>query len=223
MTTYPLSLNVRNPNIKSIRDFTDKDKIAVPAVKISTQAIVLEMAAAKTWGQENYARLDPLTVSLSHPDGLISLKNSVNGVDAHFTTSPFNEEELKFPGVRTLFTSYDILGGPATAVTLVAAAKFRNDNPKSYRAFFDALSEAIATINKDKHAAAQLYVELTKGTTETPDDVFAIISKSNYQYTLAPAKVQATAEFMAKIGTIPKAPASWKEMFFPEVQNLRGD
>src|SRR3954452_14567036 len=30
MTTYPLYLNVRNPNVKSIRDFTDKDKIAVP-------------------------------------------------------------------------------------------------------------------------------------------------------------------------------------------------
>ena len=223
MTTYPLYLNVRNPALKSIKDFSDKDRIAIPAVKISTQAIVLQMAAAKTWGQENYARLDPLTISLSHPDGLIALKNGVNGIDAHFTTSPFNEEELKIPGVRTLFTSYDVFGGPATALTVVAASKFRDENPKAYRAFYDALNEAIAIVNKDKRAAAKLYVELTKGTTESPDDVYAVISKPNYQYTLAPAKVQATAEFMAKIGTISKTPSSWKEMFFPEVQNLRGD
>ena len=36
LTTYPLYLNVRNPSVKSIRDFSDKDKIAVPSVKIST-------------------------------------------------------------------------------------------------------------------------------------------------------------------------------------------
>ena len=222
MTTYPLYLNVRNPAIRSIKDFTDKDKIAVPAAKISTQAIVLQMAAAKAFGQENYARLDPFTVSMSHPDGLIALKNAANGVDAHFTTSPFHEEELQFPGVRTLFTSYDVLGGPATAITIVASAKFRDGNPKAYRAFYDALGEAIASINKDKRAAAKLYVDLTKGTTETADGVYAVISKPDYAYTLAPAKVQQTAEFMAKIGTIPKAPASWKEMFFPEVQGLSG-
>src|SRR5205823_8209311 len=46
MTTYPLYLNVRNPNVKSIRDLSDKDKIAVPSIKVSTQAILLQMAAA---------------------------------------------------------------------------------------------------------------------------------------------------------------------------------
>src|SRR4051812_6473388 len=65
MTTYPLYLNVRNPNVKSIRDFTDKDKIAVPSIKVSTQAIMLQMAAAKEFGDANYARLDPFTVGLS--------------------------------------------------------------------------------------------------------------------------------------------------------------
>src|SRR5436190_16768362 len=43
MTTYPLYLNVRNPNIKSIKDFTDQDKIVVPSIKVSTQAIMLQM------------------------------------------------------------------------------------------------------------------------------------------------------------------------------------
>src|SRR5215831_15921543 len=41
MTTYPLYLVTRNPNVKSVRDFTEKDKIAVPSIKVSTQAIML--------------------------------------------------------------------------------------------------------------------------------------------------------------------------------------
>lgn len=221
MTTYPLYMNVRNPAVKSIRDFTDKDKIAVPAVKVSTQAIVLQMAAAKAFGQENWARLDPLTVSLGHPDGLLALKSG--SVDAHFTTSPFHEEELKMPGVRTIFTSYDVLGGPATAALLITTSKFREANPRVYKSFLAALTEAIQTINKDKRAAAALYVQLNKGTTETPEQVYAMISAPNYAYTLVPQKVYATAEFMARIGSVPQKPNSWKDLFFPEIGNLPGN
>src|SRR5438270_343960 len=115
MTTYPLYLNVRNPNVKSIRDLSDKDKIAVPSIKVSTQAILLQMAAAKEFGDANYARIDPWTVALSHPDGMLAITNNTAGVDAHFTSSPFHEQELKVSGVHTLTTSYEILGGPATA------------------------------------------------------------------------------------------------------------
>ena len=37
----PMVLVTRNPQVHSIADLTDKDRIAVPAVKTSTQAIVL--------------------------------------------------------------------------------------------------------------------------------------------------------------------------------------
>jgi len=61
MTTYPLYLNTRNPNVKSPRDFSDQDKIVVPSIKVSTQAIMLQMLAAKEFGDANYARFDPHT------------------------------------------------------------------------------------------------------------------------------------------------------------------
>src|SRR5215472_6075288 len=35
MTTYPLYLITRNPSIKSVKDFSEKDKIAVPSIKVS--------------------------------------------------------------------------------------------------------------------------------------------------------------------------------------------
>jgi NitT/TauT family transport system substrate-binding protein len=223
MTTYPLYLNVRNPSVKSIRDFSDKDKIAVPSIKVSTQAIMLQMAAAKEFGDANYARLDPWTVGLSHPDGLLAITNNSGGVDAHFTTSPFHEQEMKIPGMRTLTTSYEILGGPATAVVLAASTKYRDANPKSYKAFYDALKEAIDSINKDKRAAAKVYLEQAKDTKSTIDDIYGMISAADYAYTLTPQKVGKTADFMYKIGAIKTKPSSWKDFFFPEVQSLPGD
>ena len=223
MTTYPLYLNLRNPNIKSIRDFSDKDKIAVPSIKVSTQAIMLQMAAAKEFGDANYARLDPWTVGLSHPDGLLAITNNSGGVDAHFTSSPFHEQEMKIPGMRTLTTNYEILGGPATAVVIAASTKYRDANPKSYKAFYDALKEAIDSINKDKRAAARIYLEQAKDTKNTIDDIYGMINAADYAYTLTPQKVGKTADFMYKIGAIKTKPSSWKDFFFPEVQNLPGD
>jgi NitT/TauT family transport system substrate-binding protein len=223
MTTYPLYLNVRNPNVKSIRDFSDQDKIAVPSVKISTQAIMLQMAAAREFGDQNYTHFDAWTIGLSHPDALLAITNNVAGVDAHFATSPFHEQEMKVPGIRTLTTNYAILGGPATALVIAASTKYREANPKSYRAFFNALKEAIDTINKDKRSAAQVYLEQAKDTKDTVEDIYAMINAADYAYTLTPQKVGKTADFMYRIGTIKSKPASWKDLFFPEVHGLSGD
>jgi sulfonate transport system substrate-binding protein len=223
MTTYPLYLNVRNPDLKSVKDFTDKDRIAVPSVKVSTQAIMLQMEAAKIYGEANYAKLDPLTVGLSHPDAMLAFMNNTGGVDAHFATSPFHEQEIKMPGVRTLTTNYEILGGPATALVIATSTRFREANPKLYKAFYDALNEAIDGINRDKRAAAKVYLEQAKDTKNSVDDIYAMISAPDYAYTLMPQKVGKTAEFMYKIGSVKSKPATWQELFFPEVHNLPGD
>ena len=223
MTTYPLYLMTRNPGVKSVRDLSDKDKIVVPSIKVSTQAIMLQMVAAKEYGDADYAHFDPWTVGLSHPDGLMALTNSTGGVTAHFTSSPFYEQEQKIPGVRLLTTNYEILGGPATAVVIAASSKYREANPKSYQAFFDALKEAIEIINKDKRAAAKIYLEQAKDTKNSVDDIYAMIAAPDYAFTLTPQKVYKTALFMHRIGSVKNQPRSWKDLFFPEVQDLQGD
>jgi NitT/TauT family transport system substrate-binding protein len=216
LTTYPLYLVTRDPEVKSIKDFSAKDKIAVPSVKISTQAIMLQMAAAKAFGEHEYGKLDPLTVSLSHPDATLAFINNTAGVNAHFSTSPFYEQEIKVPGAHLITTSYEILGGPATALVLTSSVKFRDGNPKAYKAVFEALSEAIDIVNKDKRAAAKFYLEITRDTKTPLDEVVASISDKDYAFTLEPHKVFATAQFMAKIGSIRQAPASINDLFFPE-------
>jgi len=223
MTTYPLYLVTRNPAVKSIKDFSEKDKIAVPSVKISTQAIMLQMAAAAAFGQDKYTKLDPLTVSLSHPDATLAFINNTAGVNAHFSTSPFYEQEIKTSGAHLITTSYDILGGPATALVITTSGKFREANPKAYRAFIAAMKEAIDTINKDKRAASTDYLEAAHDTKNSVDDIYAMISDKDYAFTLQPQKVFATAQFMAKIGSIKQAPTSIDDLFFGDIPGLKGD
>ena len=223
MTSYPLYFVTRNPELKSLKDLSQKDKIAVPSVKISTQALMLQMAAADLFGQANYTKFDELTVSLSHPDAMIALMNNTSGVNAHFATSPFYEQEMKFPNARVLTTSYDILGGRASALVLIASSKFHEANPKVYKAFLAAQKEAIDAINKDKRKAAQDYVSIAKDAKNSVDDIFAVINDKDYAFTLSPEKVFKTAVFMGKVGTIKDPPAKWQDLFFPDIHDLPGD
>jgi len=223
MTSYPLYFVTRNPDLKSLKDLSGKDKVAVPSVKISTQAIMLQMAAADLFGQANYQKFDEYTVSLAHPDAMVALMNNTSGVNAHFATSPFYEQEMKLPGARLLTTSYDILGGRASALVVVTTSKFHDANPKLYKAFLAAEKEAIDMINKDKRAAAKAYLEIANDRKNTVDDIFAVINDKDYAFTLSPEKVFKTAVFMGKVGSIKDIPAKWQDLFFPDIHDLPGD
>jgi NitT/TauT family transport system substrate-binding protein len=223
MTSYPLYFVTRNPDLKSLKDLSGKDKIAVPSVKISTQAIMLQMAAADLFGQANYQKFDEYTVSLAHPDAMVALMNNTSGVNAHFATSPFYEQEMKLPGARVLTTSYDILGGRASALVVVTTTKFHDANPKLYKAFLAAEREAIDMINRDKRAAAKAYLEIANDRKNTVDDIFAVINDKDYAFTLSPEKVFKTAVFMGKVGSIKDIPAKWQDLFFPDIHDLPGD
>jgi NitT/TauT family transport system substrate-binding protein len=223
MTSYPLYFVTRNPELKSLKDLSQKDKIAIPSVKISTQAIMLQMAAADLFGQPNYQKFDELTVSLAHPDALLALMNNTGGVNAHFSTSPFYEQEMKIAGARVLTTSYDILGGRASALVVVTTTKFHGSNPNLYKAFLAAEKEAIDTINKDKRKAAQDYLDIAQDRKSTLDEIFNVINDKDYAFTLLPEKVFKTAVFMGKVGTVKDPPAKWQELFFPDIHGLPGD
>jgi NitT/TauT family transport system substrate-binding protein len=223
MTSYPLYFVTRNPDLKSLKDLSQKDKVAVPSVKISTQALMLQMAAADLFGPSNYQKFDEFTVSLAHPDAMIALTNNTGGVNAHFATSPFYEAEMKLPDARVLTTSYDILGGRASALVIITTTKFHNDNPKLYKAFLAAEKEAIDTINKDKKKAAQDYLAIANDRKSTFEEIYNVINDKDYAFTLSPEKVFKTAVFMGAVGTIKDPPAKWQDLFFPDIHDLPGD
>lgn len=61
LSSQPFLVNTRDAKITSIRDLTDKDKIALPAIKVSVQAVTMQIATAKEFGDANFAKYDPLT------------------------------------------------------------------------------------------------------------------------------------------------------------------
>jgi NitT/TauT family transport system substrate-binding protein len=221
LDSMPLYLNTRNPNVKTIRDFTEKDKIALPAVKVSVQAVTLQMAAEKAFGEGQHGKLDPLTVSLSHPDAQVALLSGASEITAHFSSPPFQYQQLAKPGIRTVLNSYDVLGGPATFNVVWTTSKFRSENPKLYDAFVKALDEATALINGDRRAAAEAYLRIAKDK-DSVADILAMLNDPLIVYTTTPQNVMKYVDFMAKVGAIKVKPDSWKELFFPNIHGAAG-
>ena len=221
MNSMPAFLNTRNPKVNSIKDLTEKDRIALPAVKVSNQALILQMAAAQIFGEADRFKLDRITVSVPHPDAMAALLSGAGEITSHFTAPPFQYYELKAQGIRTILKSDDVLGGPASFTLTWTTAKFRDANPKTYRAFLSALSDAIDLINGDKPAAAAIFKELTKDKAPIAE-ITEMLNKPEVRFTLVPEKLSKIAEFMHKVGSIKTRPTSWKDMFFPEVHHLPG-
>jgi NitT/TauT family transport system substrate-binding protein len=218
LNSLPLFLNTREERIKSIRDLTDKDRIALPAVKVSVQAIMLQMAAVKEFGEANYARLDPLTVSMAHPDGLATFLSGAGEINNHFTSPPFQYRELARPGVRKLTSSYDIIGTKGSFNVIAATTKFRTANPKVYGVFNAALAEATAMIARDKPGVAQTYLRVTQDKSP-PEEILAMLNDPDIEFHTVPKGLQQIADFMYKVGTIKTKPASWKDLLH---DNLHG-
>jgi NitT/TauT family transport system substrate-binding protein len=216
-------LNTADPKVKSIRDFTDKDRIALSAIKVSIPAIILQMAAAKEFGQAEYTRLDKLTVSLSHPDGMSMLLNGKTEISAHFTSPPFQNIEMKTPGVHTILTSEEVMGGPSTWSILFTTVKFKNDNPKAIQAFVRALDDAEKFIKASPDKAADIYLSSSKEGGATREDILKILGDGSIIYTMAPQKIMTYANFMKSVGTLKSIPENWKEPFFEYVQDLAGN
>lgn len=212
-------LHTKNPNIKSLRDFTEKDRIAVPSLKVSTQAFMLQYAADKEWGKAT--QLDYITVALAHPDALAAVLNPVGEITAHFATSPFHEKEVK-AGLPSVITAYDIMGGPTTGLTFTSTEKFRSENPKTYAAVLAAYDEAIEWVNSDKLRAARLYIEVAKDKNMTDQELAALMSTKDLEFTKVPSNVGKMADFLHRTGAIKNKAASWKDLFFPEVHGLPG-
>jgi NitT/TauT family transport system substrate-binding protein len=220
-SSQPLLLNTRNPNVKSIADFTDQDKIALPAVKVAVQAVFLQMAAAKLWGQASYAKLDPLTVSMTPPDSTIALLSGSAGVTAVFSVPPFQQQQLEGSGIHTVLNSFDVMDGPHTMTVAWTSSQFRDKNPQLYKALVAAFGEATDMLGANLKEAAQYWADDVKSKLPV-EKVAAIASGPQVKWTMTPQNSLKFAEFMHAVGTIKEKPADWKELFFPEIHHLPG-
>ncbi|MFZ4807889.1 MAG: ABC transporter substrate-binding protein [Hyphomicrobiaceae bacterium] len=216
LNSMPLALMVRD-EIKTLADFKDGHKIAVPAVRVSNQAILLQMAAEKQWGAGNHTKLDPLTVSMRHPDATIAMITGNKDVTANFSSVPFQQRQAKTPGVRRLMTSTDILGGAFSFNVVATTAKFRSENPKLYKAYLDALAEATTIVNADKKLAADIYLRVSKEKTPV-EEILELLNDKEHQFTTKVSAIEPMVQFMARTGNMKNKPSSAKDLLFPEAQ-----
>ena len=140
---------------------------------------------------------------------------------AHFSSPPFQYQQLERPGIHRVLSSYDVLGGPATFNTVWTTTKFRQENPKIYGAFVAALDEATALINQDKRAAAETYLRISRDKSSI-DSILKMLNDPEIVYTTTPQNVMKYVDFMLKIGAIKAKPDSWKDLFFPNIHNASG-
>lgn len=215
--SLPFFLVSRNPNVKTLKEFTKSDRIALPAVGVSVQARTLQIAAEKEFGPGKHGALDDITVTLAHPDATNALLAGGTEITAHFSSAPFQYQAINSGKAHKVLSSYDVLGGPVSANLLYATSKFRAENPKTYAALFGALQEAVAWINANKPAAAETYIRVEKSKLD-PALIRSIVDDPNTQYKLTPDRTFAYAEFLSRIGALKNKPASWKDYFFDEIQ-----
>jgi NitT/TauT family transport system substrate-binding protein len=222
MTSLPMYLNTNAAHLRSVDDLRQGDKVAMTAIKVSIPALIMQMYAARKYGADQATRFDRYTVSMTHPDGVIALLSGGAGISAHFTSPPFHQRERRDPRVRTILSSSDVMGGSTTFTMLSTTAKFRDENRGIYTAVLRALEEANRLITDDKRAAATLLLESTPQSGFSLDDTVAMLEAPDIKFTTTPENVKTYADFMQAIGAIRARPASWKEVFFPEIHGAAG-
>src|SRR6266403_2707517 len=220
MSSSSIYLMTRNPNVKALKDFTDKDRIAVPGIKTSLPAVLLHMAAAKELGDANYAKLDPITVALPHPEALTVMLSGKSEINSHMASPPFSYIEDAAPGLHRVLSTVDVLGNITLDMTY-ASRRFYEANPKLCAAFIAAMDEANALIARDKKKAAEIYLAVSKQKS-SPDEIVKILNDPNSKFSTVPDGTMRYAEFMSRVGTIKAKPATWKELFFAPIYGVPG-
>ena len=214
--SLPYYLVSNNPKIRTLADFTEKDRIALPAVGVSVQSRVLQYAAAKQWGDGAFDRLDKWTQTMAHPDAAAAIIAGGTEITGHFGTPPFQEQELAAnPNAHIVLDSYDVLGGPSSATVLYTTEKFRNDNPKTYRAFVLALARAADFVKRQPDAAADTYIRVNQSKTDKKL-LLSIITDPKVNFSISPQNTLGLAQFMQRVGAVKHKPVSWKDYFFED-------
>lgn len=215
-----LWLNTINPRIRTLADYGPGDRIALPGIKTSYAAVVLQMAAAKELGMANYAKLDPLTVGMPHPEAYAALMSGKTEITSHMASPPFSYQELKNPAVHRVLSTKDVLGSMTILMTMAQKA-LAEANPKLIAAYLAAQEEANAFIQAQPQAAADAYGR-GSGLKVPNDELLAMLADPENAYSLTPSGSLAYARFLGATGTLKATPDAWSDLFIPELRSRGG-
>lgn len=219
---FPYYLVTNNPNVKTMADFSEKDRIALPAVGVSVQSRILQWASAKLWGDKEFNRLDKISVAIPHPEAAAAIIKGGTEITGHFGNPPFQDQELaENPNARIVLNSYDVQGGPASSTVLYGTEKFYKDSPKTYRAFLNALDEAAKFIAANPEQAADIYLKANGGKGDR-NLLLQIIKNPEVTFKVEPQNTLGLGQFMHRVGAIKNEPKALSDYFFADPRVAAG-
>ncbi|MER2535672.1 MAG: ABC transporter substrate-binding protein [Rhizobiaceae bacterium] len=222
LAVFSCDLMTVDPKINSLSDYGPDDRIAMANVKTSTQAIILQMEAAKKYGWEERFRYDPLMVAMSGADAAAALVSGKFEVKSDMNTVPFTYIEAQ-AGARAIFKSKDFFGRMISATLIYTTEDFKAKNPTVYRAVVDAYEEAGEYIKANRREAAEIYNrhEPQKQGVEFVEQL--LDQKEAFQFSSTPAGFEEIADYMHKSGLLRNRLDSWKDAFFDNVWDKDGN
>jgi NitT/TauT family transport system substrate-binding protein len=204
-----------NPKVKSIKDLSDADRIALPAAKVSIQSLILQIAAAKEFGIKNYDKFDHLSVTLSNPDALVALTSGKSEINAHFGSEPYTSVELQNPNIHKVLSLSDVINSDPSTSFFSTTQEFYKENPKLIRIFLKAINEAITWVNDNQKEAVDLYIKAEKSK-ESPELLLSILQSGKIRFGLKPTGITAFSDFLHEVGVIKSKPTQ-KDLFFDAI------
>lgn len=224
MSETNIFLFTADPRIKSLDDYTDKDRIAMTDVKTTTFAILLQMAAAQKYGWDQRNKFDPISVAMPNGEALATMLSGKTEVKSHMSVLPFSEVERQTGRIHAILNSKDVLGTRYSSSVAYTTEKFASENPNVTAAIFDAFDEAMDYINNNTREAAEIFNkhEPQKAGIESVIKMMDPNGPDELQFHSAPAAFGAFADYLYKSGTLKTKANSWKDFFFERAWSKSG-
>ena len=217
----PLILVTNRPDATKLTDLGPTDKIAMPAL-VSPQMYALEMLAERQFGIGQQDGLKPQVVALPHPEALNAILSGGTEVHAYFSSPPFTQIALESGKARAIASSDDAFGRSSFLV-LAATRKYLDANPKLAGIMVEAIAEAAKLIRDDPRKAAEIYLEFEPSKLMDAAKIEALLKSSPRDFGVEVHGVKAVADFMGRIKAIKTVPASFKDVFSPEIHQTQSD
>ena len=224
LAAMPLKFVTTDHRITGLKDYDGRadHRIAVPETNISIHAVTLRMGAEKVFGLGQAHRLDSLMIALPHPHAAAVVLASRKTVQTHIAALPYSFQEISAGRGRTIATSSEIVGGPHTTVVLFATRKWKERNPKLFRAVADAEIEALAWLSQDSRRAAKFYKDQVRSKQDIAEIESMFADAKEIAFGPTPRNTMPFALFLERTGAIKAKAASWKDYFWETAHAFDG-
>ncbi|MBI3709351.1 MAG: ABC transporter substrate-binding protein, partial [Proteobacteria bacterium] len=220
VTTTPLVLVTNRAEIKSLKDFTASDRIAMPAL-VSPQMYVLQMAAEREFGPGGHDRLRTMVVSLPHPDAVNGIRAGTE-VTGYFSAAPFTQLLLGDARIHAVVNSEKVFGGPASFLVLGATRRFADPNPKLMASMATTMDAAARFIREKPERASEIYLAKEPSSAITKQIVLDALRDPQTGFGAEVYGIKAYADFMARLGQLKAPPLRWEDVFLPPLHGRKG-